>query len=130
MKKSKNELQKEYRAKTNNLATKKYEKTKKGFLMRAYRNMLSRTKGLVKPHIYKGLSILTREDFYNWAVDNTNFNSLFETWETDNYSRKLTPSVNRINPKLGYTLDNIEWITHSENSRLGTLSKGKKVAFG
>lgn len=98
--------------------------------MRAYRNMLSRTKGLVKPHIYKGLSILTREDFYNWAVDNTNFNSLFETWETDNYSRKLTPSVNRINPKLGYTLDNIEWITHSENSRLGTLSKGKKVAFG
>lgn len=111
------------RLSNSNKWTKKYEKTKKGFLMRVYRNMLSRTKGLVKPQIYKGLEILSKEEFYEWTLTNTNFNDLFSTWEQESYNKKLTPSINRIDSSRGYSLDNIEWITHSENSRLGAESR-------
>lgn len=114
--------QREHRKLTGNASTKKYEKTKRGFLMRAYRNMQSRVTGVqkLKHHLYKGKSILPREQFYEWAISNNSFHHLFAEWEAAGYSRKLTPSTNRINSKRGYELGNMEWITHSENSRLTT----------
>lgn len=109
----------EYRKRTGNLATKKYEKTKKGFLMRCYRNMESRVSGVqkLKSHLYKDKPILPRDDFNKWAIDNKDFHLLFDAWELAKYDRKLSPSINRINPELGYVLGNMEWITHSENSK-------------
>ncbi len=112
----------EYRKRTNNLATRKYEKTKKGFLMRCYRNMQSRINGVqkLKSHLYQSKELLPREDFYSWSLQNKDFNNLFTKWERESYNQKLTPSVNRVDSSKGYTLDNIEWITHSENSRRTT----------
>lgn len=111
----------EYRKRTNNLATKKYEKTPKGFLMRAYRNMQSRIVGVqkTKHHLYQGKELLPREDFYSWSLNSDDFKILFNEWETSGHDRKLTPSVDRIDPEKGYSLDNMEWVTHSENSRRG-----------
>jgi len=106
----------------------KYEKTKKGFLMRKYRNMQSRVLGIqkLKAHLYLGKSLLDRQIFYDWALSSKEFHSLFKIWEEANYDRKLCPSVERINSSLGYTLSNMEWITHSENSRRGSLSKSRR----
>lgn len=117
--------QKEYRAATGNAATKKYEKTKRGFLMRAYRNMQSRIEGIqrAKAHLYDGLNLLQREAFYCWAMEDPSFHTLFDIWEQNGYQRRLTPSVDRIDSSVGYQLDNMEWVTHSENSRRGALSK-------
>lgn len=113
------EYQRHRRQITNNAATRKYEKTKKGFLMRSYRNMLSRITGVQKQkfHLYKGLSILPRYAFYEWSITHPNFNRLFDEWTIQGYPRKLTPSPNRIDASRGYEIGNIEWITHSENSR-------------
>jgi hypothetical protein len=88
--------------------------------MRAYRNMQSRVTGVQKKkaHLYKGLPILPRQDFYAWAKDNPDFWRLYRRWIAAGYDRKLTPSVNRVDPNKGYTLDNIEWLTHSVNSSL------------
>ena len=110
----------EYRKKIKNIDSKKYEKTENGFLMRAYRNMKSRVSGIqkLKAHLYSGKSILEKELFYKWSKTNKTFIKLFKDWQSKNYDRKLTPSVNRINSEKGYDLDNMEWITHSENSRL------------
>lgn len=107
------------------LDCKKYEKTKKGFLMRTYRNMKSRVSGIqrLKSHLYLGLTILPREDFYKFSLASEDFNKLFDIWEASMYDRKLSPSINRINSNKGYILDNIEWVTHSENSRLGSISR-------
>ena len=74
-----------------------------------------------------GKSILTKEDFYNWALSNNQFKILFEIWEENNYQNRLTPSIDRLDEKLGYIIENIQWITHSENSRKGALSRFKKV---
>lgn len=115
------EYVREYRKRTNNSATKRYEKTKNGFLMRCYRNMKSRVSGVqtTKYHLYKNKYLLPRESFYEWAKSSDDFHRLFDRWKAAGYNRKLTPSVNRIDPSLGYEVGNMEWITHSENSRLG-----------
>lgn len=104
---------------------KKYEKTVSGFLMRVYRNMLSRVSGVqkLKAHLYIGKEILSKEEFYNWSKNSIEFNNLYNIWKLNNYDRKLTPSVDRIDSSKGYTLENMRWITHSENSRLGAINR-------
>ena len=95
-----------------------YRKTKKGFLVKLYDNMSQRVKGNqpLKSHLYKDKSILSKEDFYSWA-NSFEFNELFSKWEESNYDRKLTPTVDRIDSSYGYVIGNIQWLTHSENSR-------------
>lgn len=120
--------QRERRKANGNLATHKYEKTKRGFLMRLYRNMESRVSGVQKQkyHLYSNKSILNRELFYEWAESNKTFHDLFRSWEESGYQRKLTPSVDRIDSSLGYFVENMEFVTHSENSRRGSVSKARK----
>ncbi len=112
-----NEYQRIGRAKSSNFYTKTYEKTINGYLMRTYRNMLSRVKGILKKkaHIYEGLEIATKEEFYEWSLK-SNFINLLEDYKESGYDMKLAPSVDRKDPLKGYSLCNIRWITHSENS--------------
>jgi hypothetical protein len=119
------EWQRKYRQKTGNACTKKYEKTPKGYLVRKYRNMLSRVNGIQKEkaHLYKGLDILPKEDFYNWALSSEEYHKLFSQYENSKYDRRLAPTVDRIDSSKGYTMDNMRWLTHSENSKLGNQSR-------
>lgn len=121
----KNEKQRLYRSRTNNAITKKYEKTPNGFLVRLYRNMKSRITGvqMSKFHLYEGKELLAKDDFYEWAKNSPKFLELFKEYEDSNYDRKLAPSVDRVNSKLGYFIDNMEWVTHSENSRRANHKK-------
>lgn len=125
----KNAYQREWRILNNNSSTKKYEKTKKGFLMRLYRNMQSRIDGVqkAKHHLYVGKFLIDRNSFYDWAINNDTFHVLFDAYEKSGYDRKLAPSVDRIKSELGYELDNMEFITHSENSRRGCVSRWCKI---
>lgn len=126
-KECKNVMQKEYRARIKNRTTHKYEKTKNGFLVRLYRNMKSRINGTQKKksHLYFGKSILPKDTFYEWANNSLLFNKLYSDWATSGYNRKITPTVDRINPEIGYEIHNMRWLTHSENSRLGGMAKKK-----
>lgn len=118
------------RKEINNAHTKKYEKTRKGFLMRLYRNMKSRISGIQKEkyHLYKNKSILDRDVFYSWAESSLKFHELFSNWELSGYERKLTPSVDRVNSLIGYEIENMEWVTHSENSRRGSISRHENTS--
>lgn len=122
-----NAAQRDRRMATGNSDTFKYEKSKKGFLMRAYRNMKSRVTGVqrAKFHLYEGKRLLPKGQFYEWAINNAVFHSLFDAWEASGYDRKLTPSVDRIDSDRGYWLWNMEWVTHSENSRRGAVSRNR-----
>lgn len=119
-----NAKQRERRKLTGDQATKRYEKTKGGYLMRSYRNMLSRVSGVQskKAHLYEGLDILSKEEFYVWSINDETFNSLFDEYERSEYDRRLAPSVDRENSSLGYNLDNMRWLPHWRNSQLGALS--------
>lgn len=115
------EKQRIRRAETNNASTKKYERTKKGKLMRTYRNMMNRTKGIIHKgvHLYKELDLLSREDFYNFSLNDNEFNRIYDEWVKSEYDRKLSPSIDRIDTTKGYVIGNIRWLTHSENSKNG-----------
>lgn len=105
--------------------SKKYEKTIPGFLMRSYSNLRSRCLGRVKPHLYKGLDFFEREEFYDWTNSDGKFFELYHTWKESGYDRKLSPSVDRIDPDQGYIPGNVRWVTHSENSSRIRKSKTK-----
>src|ERR1041384_5285108 len=93
-----NRRQREKRKKNGNAVTHKYEKTLKGFLMRMYRNMQSRVRGIqkFKAHLYQGKKLLERDEFYKWALYSKEFSKLFMEWQEKGYNRKLTPTVDRI----------------------------------
>jgi len=126
-KEKKLEWQRKHRKANANVETLRYEKTPKGFLMRKYRNMQSRVKGIQKSkyHLYKNLSILSRDDFYRWANRSMIFWKLFYEWKKKDYDRRLCPSVDRIDSKKGYEIENMEWVTHSENSSRGAINQHK-----
>lgn len=117
--------QREYRQRTGNAVTKRYEKTPNGFLMRLYRNMTSRITGIQKKkhQLYKDKGLIDKQSFYDWAKSQDEFWILFDEWERSGYNRKLTPSVDRIDSSKGYIIGNMEWVTHSENSRRGATSR-------
>ena len=106
------------RSKNNDLNTKIYERTKKGKLVRTYRNMLSRVKGILKKkaHLYEGLEILNKGSFYEWSLNDDAFNRLFDDWVKSDYDLKLSPSIDRKDHLIGYTLNNMRWVTFSFNS--------------
>ena len=120
--------QRERRKKDGNAVTKRYEKTKKGFLVRLYRNMQSRVLGVqkIKYHLYKGKELLDRDSFYDWALADDTFNTLFALYESSGFSRKEAPSPDRIDSSKGYILENMEWVTMSENSRRGSIARHKQ----
>ena len=120
--------QREHRKKTGNASTKKYERTKKGKLMRTYRNMQSRVTGVLKHkvHLYGGLSILPREAFYEWALACPDFHTLYEGWVDSGYKCGASPSVDRIDTERGYEIGNMQWLTHSENSAKANRGVNKR----
>lgn len=93
--------------------------------MRLYRNMKSRTEGVQrkKYHIYEGKELLPKDKFYLWAEGNVDFEKLFEDYRASGFERRLAPSVDRIDPTRGYSIDNMEFVTMSENSRRGAISR-------
>jgi len=120
-----NEKQRIQRKENSNKHSKAYEKAPSGYLMRTYRNMLSRTNGVLKSkaHLYFGLEIMSKEEFYSWSLKDEAFLSLFATYKESGWDFKNAPSIDRINTQKGYTRENSRWISHKENSRLGAISR-------
>jgi hypothetical protein len=121
-KEEKNKRQREIRKGNNNAWTKKYERTKKGFLMRKYHHMMGRVNGEAwynGVHLWAGKEILDKNIFYEWALADKNFHDLFEKWEESGYERNLCPSVDRIDSSKGYLLGNMEWVTFLVNATRG-----------
>jgi hypothetical protein len=118
------EYQRNRRLINGNLDTKTYEKTMNGFLMRMYRNMKSRITGVQskKAHLYLGKELMDKESFYEFAKCSPMFLTLFYQYEGSGYAQKLAPTADRIDSSKGYTIDNIQWVTHSVNS--GRTTRG------
>ena len=98
----------------------RFKVTIDAFLSRVYSKMRQRTKGrsTKRPDLYLGLAILPRDVFVDWSKNHPDFLKMYKRWFTNNFDRKLTPSINRMNSKKGYTLDNMEWLTNSQNCGL------------
>lgn len=92
--------------------------------------MKSRVEGVQKAkfYLYEGKELLSKEEFYCWAKSNPAFWSLFSEWTQSGYDQKFTPSVDRIDSSKGYTLANIQWLTHQQNSAKAMENRWKNAA--
>lgn len=122
-KQRKNAAQKARRLADGNADTKKYEKTFNGFLMRTYRNMKSRVKGITnKAYLWQGKTLIDKDQFYVWCHSHDGLKQLFKAWQDSGYNRRLTPSVDRIDSRLGYVFENMEWVPFYVNCSRGGKS--------
>lgn len=92
-------------------------RTKKMWNIRYY-NMKRRQQGKNEKHKgARGKRICTKQEFLDWCKDNKErFEEIKEKWQAAGYPRKLAPSVDRIDDSKGYTVDNIRWVTQSQNA--------------
>lgn len=66
---------------------------------------------------YLGREYLSKDEWTEWCKKTQKtFMSLWYNWVESGYKRKLAPSVDRIDNSKGYTPDNMQWITQSQNS--------------
>ena len=78
-----------------------------------YYKMCGRFRDISKPYIN---TICSKQELYDLA-NKSNYPELFDYWVKSNYSNKLIPSVDRIDCKKGYMIDNIQFMTKSNNSK-------------
>ncbi|WP_133173949.1 NUMOD1 domain-containing DNA-binding protein [Staphylococcus agnetis] len=95
-------------------------RTKKGHLTQVYYGMKIRNKN-------KGFGKLpfTLTNFVEKYINSYEFVVLYEAYKKNNYEKVLAPSIDRINPKLGYFFENMQFITWNENKLKG--EKERKI---
>jgi len=112
----------------------KNKKTKQGVITDIYgkQKANSRERGHPQPSY-------SNKQLSEWLLKDWLFNLLYNNWANCGYKEKLKPSVDRLDDKKHYTLDNIQIMTWEENRKkacfhkriglLGTSSKRKPVAM-
>ncbi len=55
--------------------------------------------------------------FINKFHKDKKFLTQYKNWQKNNFKRKFAPSIDRIDNNKGYTLDNLQFISQSINSR-------------
>lgn len=91
--------------------------TKEGYVRLKYSRIKSRCTNPNQPsaQYYYGLGYPTKDEFIARMLGDPTFNALWDQWVTKGRPRKLAPSVDRIDPGRGYELDNIQFLTVSDN---------------
>lgn len=85
-----------------------------------------------------GMAYLSKEQFIEWTSSTMDdFMKLYNAWANTGFDNKLIPSVDRVDASKGYTADNLQWLSRSENSRkLSKIDdpnywkKGYKTRYG
>ena len=95
------------------------------FISEKYQWMKKRINGdLGQEERYFGLDIMPKDEFMLYAKSSEKFIDMFNKYKESGFTRKLCPTPHRKEESIGYTVDNIEWVTQSENSRLAVLGRG------
>jgi hypothetical protein len=74
--------------------------------------------------VYFGKEFCTKYEFINRFINDINFLKQYKKWQRSGFKRKTSPSIDRINNKKGYTVDNLQTLSHAENS---SKDKKKKI---
>lgn len=97
---------------------KTHRNTKEGYIHVQYTNMRRRVTGKQPgAEKYTGLPICSKEEYKTWVLGQDRFHLLWDEFVAQKKPTRLAPSVDRINTEGGYTLDNMQIITHSDNAK-------------
>ncbi len=88
-------------------------------LTHRYRGIVQRATGkATRAYKVQGKEILTYEEYVAWCNDTWNdFTEVYNQWAKSGFKRNLTPSIDRIDSNGSYTVDNIQWLSLTENCR-------------
>lgn len=89
---------------------KEYWQTPKGRMSYIYSSQIKNSKERNHP-----TPDYSREQLTAWAYEN-NLEHLVNNWKLSNYSKRLAPSVDRLDPNLPYTMSNIRLVTWEMNN--------------
>jgi hypothetical protein len=97
-----------------NKYSKRYRKTPEGYLKKLYHAMRDRNRK-------KGFGDLpfTLKDFVNKYSKHYDFIGLFENYKSNDFNKLYAPSIDRINPNLGYFYENMQFISWKDNKEKG-----------
>jgi len=99
----------------------KYNRTKKGWAIIQLNSQKLSSKRRKHP-----LPNYTSQELYAWALNQSNFEKVFNNWVASNYNKDLKPSCDRIDDNKPYTLENLRVITQKENILIGARSQKAK----
>lgn len=84
-----------------------------------YAHMVARHEGRATNHSNsQGKGIATKEEFFAWCKNFENLNvflTIYFDWAHNGFNRWDSPSIDRVDPAKGYTLDNLQWLSFAEN---------------
>lgn len=85
---------------------------------RMYSNQIihSKSRGHPRPQY-------TSSQFKEWVLSNPKYKELYDKYKESDFDKNLVPSVDRLDPKLPYTFDNIELISFIENLRRNGITQ-------
>lgn len=89
---------------------KAYRRTFPGFLTLVYSNQKMTSKKAQRPP-----PAYTKEELGEWLQKQPNFQILWDSWVASGYDKDLSPSVDRINPRLPYIISNIRLVAFRKN---------------
>lgn len=83
-----------------------------------YSGLVARCEGRVREgYSSAGTIPLSRSEYDTWLVQNMDvFDKIYIAWEASGFQRRLAPSIDRINNKLGYIPENMQWLPLHKNS--------------
>lgn len=73
----------------------------------------------VKKSVY-GKEFLSLKEWIEWCYKEDNYKKfieLYNGWVQNNFDKKMSPSIDRIDSKKGYVLGNLQWLTLSDNCK-------------
>jgi hypothetical protein len=108
-----------------------YRKSKSQLVTTIYSHQKSRTKEKGYP-----LPTYTKNELKEWLYSQPKFHKLYDNWKRLDFQKDYTPSVDRKNDYLGYSIANIQLMTWRENLikvgedvKNGKNNKRNKIVF-
>jgi len=99
----------------------KYFKKPKGLVKKIYHHIRRNAK-----HRNHTEPDFTYQELFIWITSQNNFKSIYEVWQNNDYHKNYTPSVDRLDNNLSYTLKNIQltsWNQNKKNADMDTRNK-------
>jgi hypothetical protein len=89
----------------------------KSMAISLYSSIYARTRGYAgRNSKYVGLPYPTRKEFIKFAENSQQLKDLMIRWQNSLFEPRFAPTVDRIINEKGYALDNIQFLSRSENS--------------
>lgn len=92
-------------------SSKRYRRSKKGLINQIYGSQKTRSKK--RGH---KLPTYTKKELKEWLYSETQFDALYNVWVVNDFNKNFTPSIDRKNDNIGYTMENIQLMTWEENN--------------